>query len=114
MTRWVVVSLAAVVVYAPPVSAQVTFNKDVLPILQRKCQTCHRPGEIGPMALMTYQGSRPWARAIKTAVATKATPPWFAEPRYGHFANDTSSWIATSIHKRAALGRHWQRVRRAP
>jgi hypothetical protein len=82
-------SLAAVVVFASPVAAQVTFNKDVLPILQRKCQTCHRPGEIGPMPLMTYQGTRPWARAIKSAVAAKVMPPWFADPRYGHFANDT-------------------------
>jgi hypothetical protein len=81
-------SLAAVVVCASPVAAQVTFNKDVLPILQQKCQTCHRPGEIGPMPLMTYQGTRPWARAIKNAVAAKVMPPWFADPRYGHFAND--------------------------
>ena len=66
----------------------VTFNKDVLPILQRRCQVCHRPGEIGPMPLTTYQGTRPWARAIKAAVVGKVMPPWFADPRYGHFAND--------------------------
>jgi hypothetical protein len=89
MTRWMLASLAAVVVFASPVAAQVTFNKDVLPILQRKCQTCHRPGEIGPMPLMNYQGTRPWARAIKNAVAARVMPPWFADPRHGNFANDT-------------------------
>ena len=68
----------------------VTFNKDVLPILQKDCQTCHRPGEIGPMPLLTYQGTRPWAKAIKTAVLSKKMPPWFADPKHGQFANDRS------------------------
>jgi hypothetical protein len=65
-----------------------TFNRDILPILQKHCQSCHRPGEIGPMPLLTYEGTRPWARAIKNAVTTRAMPPWFADPRYGRFAND--------------------------
>jgi hypothetical protein len=69
-------------------TTNVTFNKDVLPILQKNCQTCHRAGEIGPMPLLTYEGTRPWAKAIKTAVLTKKMPPWFADPKYGHFAND--------------------------
>src|ERR1700676_4977623 len=68
--------------------ATVTFNKDVLPIVQRNCQVCHRPGEIGPMAFLTYEGTRPWAKAIKSAVVTKKMPPWFADPKYGHFANE--------------------------
>lgn len=63
-----------------------TFNKDVLPILQKNCQGCHRPGEMAPMSLLTYKDARPWAKAIKVAVASKKMPPWFAE--YGHFAND--------------------------
>jgi len=66
----------------------VTFNKDVLPILQRECQVCHRPGEIGPMPFLTYQGTRPWAKAIKEAVLSKKMPPWFADPKYGHFTNE--------------------------
>src|SRR6266487_2373275 len=69
-------------------NSPVTFNKDVLPVLQKNCQTCHRPGEIGPMALLTYEGTRPWAKAIKSAVVARKMPPWFADPRYGHFAND--------------------------
>ena len=66
----------------------VTFNKDVLPIMQRECQVCHRPGEIGPMAFLTYEGTRPWAKAIKVAVLSKKMPPWFADARYGHFTNE--------------------------
>src|SRR5437868_7176469 len=65
-----------------------TFYKDVLPILQQHCQVCHRPGEIGPMPFITFEGTRPWAKAIKTAVATKKMPPWFADPAFGHFANE--------------------------
>ena len=65
-----------------------TFNKDVLPILQQHCQECHRPGEIAPFSLLTYSEARPWAKAIKTAILTDKMPPWFADPNYGHFAND--------------------------
>jgi hypothetical protein len=65
-----------------------TFNKDVLPILQRNCQVCHRPDEIGPMSFLTYESTRPWAKAMKAAVVSKKMPPWFADPRYGHFANE--------------------------
>ena len=69
---------------------QVTFDKDALPILQKNCQTCHRPGEAAPMSFLTYESTRPWAKAIKTAVLTKKMPPWFADPHYGKFANDRS------------------------
>src|SRR5271154_1163651 len=81
-----ILTTAALAANAPP--GKVTFNKDVLPILQKNCQVCHRPGEVGPMAFLTYEGTRPWAKAIKAAVLTKKMPPWFADPKYGHFAND--------------------------
>src|SRR5499425_2269821 len=68
----------------------VTFNKDVLPILQRNCQTCHRPGNIAPMSFLTYESTRPWAKAMRAAVVTRKMPPWFADPQYGHFSNDRS------------------------
>jgi hypothetical protein len=76
----------------------VTFNKDVLPILQKNCQTCHRPGQIAPMSFLTYQDTRPWAKAMKAAVSSRKMPPWFADPQVGHFLNDHSlkqSEIAT-------------------
>jgi len=66
----------------------VTFNRDVLPVLQKNCQSCHRPGDIAPMSFLTYKDTRPWARAMKTAVTSRQMPPWFADPAYGHFAND--------------------------
>ena len=69
-------------------SGDVTFSRDVLPILQRRCQVCHRPGEAGRGSFLTYETTRPWARAIKTAVLTRKMPPWFANPEYGHFLND--------------------------
>src|SRR6185295_4573882 len=65
----------------------VTFNKDVLPILQNNCQGCHRPGGVAPMSLVTFENARPWAKAIKTAVVSKKMPPWFADPHVGEFRN---------------------------
>jgi len=65
-----------------------TFHKDVLPILQRNCQSCHRTGEVAPMSLLNYNEARPWAKAIKAAVLSQKMPPWFADPKYGHFSND--------------------------
>ena len=72
-------------------SPPVTFNKDVLPILQERCQTCHRAGEVAPMPLRTYEEARPWASAIKEAVLLKRMPPWFADPHASKgFSNDRS------------------------
>src|SRR5258708_33487873 len=69
-------------------SAQTTFSKDVAPILQQNCQTCHRPGEAAPFSLLTYEQARPWAKAIKSTVLQKKMPPWFADPQFGKFSND--------------------------
>src|SRR5215468_3581483 len=83
-----VTSLAAQVSSAvSPQADLVSFNKDVLPILQKNCQVCHRTGEVAPMSFLTYESTRPWAKAIKTAVLTKKMPPWFADPHYGEFRN---------------------------
>jgi len=70
---------------APP-----TFSKDVLPILQKSCQSCHRPGQIGPFSMLSYESTRPWARSIKSRVVSRQMPPWFADPHSGAFANDRS------------------------
>jgi hypothetical protein len=69
-------------------SLPVTFNRDVLPILQSNCQSCHRPGEVAPMSFLTYESTRPWAKAIKVAVLTRKMPPWPADPRFGQFLHD--------------------------
>ena len=78
-----------------PAPAAVTFTRDVLPILQQKCQTCHRPGGdnytgmVAPMSLMTYDEARPWAKSIAKNVQSRAMPPWFAAPEFhGVFANE--------------------------
>jgi hypothetical protein len=67
-----------------------TYYRDVLPILQQHCQSCHRAGEIGPMQLMSYAQARPFARAIADSAAKREMPPWFADPAIGHFSNDPS------------------------
>jgi len=69
---------------------RITFYKDVVPILRRSCQTCHRPGEIAPMSLLDYKDTRPFAKIIKKVVADRIMPPWFADSRYGKFSNDRS------------------------
>src|ERR1700749_3110719 len=90
--------IAVTAASAAAIPATPTFNKDVLPILQKNCQTCHRPGEVAPMSLLTYTDARPWAKAIKAATATRVMPPWFADPKVGHFSNErrlTDQEIAT-------------------
>lgn len=75
----------------PLVAAEVpTYSKDVAPLVQKHCQECHRPGEIGPFPLENYKQARPWAAAIRTAVRAKTMPPWHADSHYGKFANDRS------------------------
>jgi Copper type II ascorbate-dependent monooxygenase, C-terminal domain len=83
---------AAVVIFTGTAFAadSITFHKDIEPILQNNCQSCHRPGQAGPMSLLSYENVRPWAKAMKNAVVTRKMPPWFADARYGHFANDRS------------------------
>ena len=65
-----------------------TFTKDVLPILQRSCQKCHRPGTGAPMSLLTYEQTRPWAKAIKDRVVTRQMPPWHVDRSIGNFDAD--------------------------
>src|ERR1700730_18197449 len=89
-----------------------TFTKDVAPILQKHCQTCHRPGEAAPFSMLTYEQTRPWAATIKMVVKQKIMPPWYADPQYGHFANERSlsadeirtlvAWVNAGAQKGAA------------
>src|ERR1700676_4179411 len=82
-------SIGLTLLCAVSAAAAPTFTKDVAPIFYKNCVSCHRPGEIAPMSLLDYQSARPWAKAIREAVATRKMPPWFADPGYGHFSNDT-------------------------
>src|SRR5262245_65832122 len=67
-----------------------TFNTDIAPILFSKCADCHRPGQVAPMSLLTYDEVRPWVQAIKSKVLALEMPPWRADPRFGRFRNDPS------------------------
>jgi len=89
MTGTFFVLSAAIVASA---QAQVTFTKDVAPILQQHCQSCHRPDTFAPMSLLTYEEARPWAKSIKQKVAAREMPPWYIDKNVGiaHFKNDAS------------------------
>src|SRR5580704_7714006 len=82
--------ITAVVLAVPAMAQKVTFYRDVLPILQNRCQECHRQGQMAPMAFSTYQQTRPWAKAIRESVLSRKMPPWFADPCCGKFSNDRS------------------------
>lgn len=74
---------------------------DVAPILYQNCAECHRPGDIGPMSLMSYDDVRPWAKSVKTEVAAKRMPPWHADDGIGHFSNASNlseAEIATVVN----------------
>jgi mono/diheme cytochrome c family protein len=99
MTRKLFVAAAALAVAAvaaPVLTAQApatatqtapTFSKDIAPIFYANCTTCHRPGEVAPMSLLTFKDARPWARSIATKVKDGTMPPWHADPAVGDFVN---------------------------
>jgi Copper type II ascorbate-dependent monooxygenase, C-terminal domain len=72
----------------PSSPKEVTYNRDVAPILYKNCVVCHRPSDIAPMSLMTYKDTRPWTRQIRDAVVQRKMPPWHADPQVGDFLND--------------------------
>jgi mono/diheme cytochrome c family protein len=127
VTGWL--SIPALADTGAPAAAPVTFSKDVAPIFQAKCQSCHEPGSIAPMSLATYKEARPWARSIKARVMSRQMPPWHIDRSVGvqKFKNDMSlsdeqvativAWVdagapegnpADFTPKRAATGLYWQ------
>src|SRR6266568_2393891 len=76
----------------PSLAAEPTFAKDIAPILQEKCQDCHRKGSMAPMSLVSYEETRPWAKAIRERVITRQMPPWHIDRTVGiqQFQNDRS------------------------
>src|SRR5262245_49425389 len=75
---------------SPSSAATPSFAKDVAPILYASCVSCHRPGEVAPMSLVSYQDVRPWAKAIRAKVVAREMPPWGADPRFGTWKDDRS------------------------
>lgn len=88
MIRQIVYGLSAAVALTAQSSDSVTFNQDVYPILERRCEPCHKPGGIAPMRFLDYKAARPWAKAIRDAVKRKKMPPWFRESGTLEFSND--------------------------
>jgi cytochrome c-type biogenesis protein CcmH/NrfG len=85
---WVVLpyfGIALLAAATPALGQQVTFNKDIAPIIWQNCASCHRPGQLGPFSLVTFQDIRPRAREIVRAVKSHAMPPWKPEPGQGEF-----------------------------
>jgi len=83
----------------PVAIGKVSYATDVALLVQNKCQVCHRPGQVGPFSLLTYDDARKHAAMIREVVEDRRMPPWHADPRYGHFANDRS----LSAKERATL-----------
>jgi mono/diheme cytochrome c family protein len=106
----VVTAAVLITIHGSSASETPTYYKDVLPILQDHCQSCHRPGAMAPMPLMTYEQVQPWIDTIGVMVQTKKMPPWFADPKIGHFSNDPSltpaqiQTIADWVRDRGPMG----------
>jgi peroxiredoxin len=74
----------------PKSEGTITFSNQVIRILQKNCQECHRPGQIGPMPLLNYDDAVAWSEMLREVVQERRMPPWFADPKYGKFSNDRS------------------------
>lgn len=99
MAKLIAVAMGVVLAIPLTASAQAaaaksgpTFTKDVAPIFQEKCESCHRPDSIAPMSLVTFEDARPWARSIKNRIATRQMPPWHLDKSVGiqKYQNDRS------------------------
>jgi hypothetical protein len=86
-TIWVLVFVGLAL---NPALGEVTFSRDVAPIFFKNCVACHRPGEIAPMSLMTFEEARPWARSIASEVRQRSMPPWSGESESRVWVNDLS------------------------
>src|SRR5881394_3849466 len=101
--------------FATIAAAAPTFNKDIAPILYQNCATCHRPGEVAPFSLLTYQDAAKRAGLIATVTKKRYMPPWKPEPGYGSFAHVRrltdeqialiSEWAATGAQEGEAADR---------
>jgi len=94
--RFWTASCAVLLLHAAAASGQPTapptFTRDIAPIFQAKCEECHRPNQMAPMALVTYEGVRPWAKSIAARIGTRQMPPWHIDRTVGiqKFKNDRS------------------------
>ncbi len=85
----------------PKTEGKITYTKHVAPILQNRCQECHRPGEVGPFTLTSYEDAVNWSEMIREVITTGQMPPWHADPKHSSFANDRR---LTDVEKKTLLG----------
>ena len=110
MRRPTSIALAVVLAALPAAAAnsaldlpeKVTWAEHVAPLVHERCAGCHRPGDIAPMSLLTYDEARPWAKGMLEAVKNGEMPPWHADPQHGEFANDRRLAAMDKIVKNAA------------
>src|SRR5262249_31433114 len=74
----------------PGEAGSVTYTKHISRILQKNCQECHRPGQVGPMPLLTYEDTVAWSAMIREGISEGRMPPWHADPKHGKFSNERS------------------------
>jgi hypothetical protein len=94
---FVVIASAPFLEAHKPTKTTFTYHKDVFPIFERRCGSCHREGGVGPMSLLRYKETFPWAVSIKNQVLSLSMPPWFADERYGSFQH-SASLTATEVN----------------
>ncbi len=84
MTGWMAAAIVAGAIVGidahKPVTSKYTFSEDVSPILRAQCGSCHLPGGIAPMSLLTYEDARPWAESIRLELTSGHMPPWYGDP----------------------------------
>ncbi len=115
-----VACLATSVAAHERITTKVSWTRDVGPLVQARCVSCHKPDGRGPMSLLTYEDARPWARAIKEEVLARRMPKWHAARGYGDFANDPSlssfeiamiaAWVDGGAPKELANSLHPERA----
>lgn len=105
-TGFAMVLASAMTSVANEIPRNPTYTKDVAPIFNANCVQCHRPGDIAPMSLLSYDEVRPWAKSIQKNVESKTMPPWHADADVGHFKNDRSleDWEVETIVRWAKSG----------
>ena len=86
----ILISISASVLCHDRITTKVTWTRDIAPLVEARCVSCHKPDGRGPMSLVTYEDARPWAKAIKEEVLARRMPKWHAARGFGDFANDPS------------------------
>ena len=84
-------AMGCLITFDPPAKKRdISYSREIAPILAKKCVGCHSPGNIGPFALDGYEAAKHWSAMMEEVVLDRRMPPWDADPRFGKFSNDRS------------------------